>query len=85
MNAAARLSPHSCFRNDVMDVGRFLIVAGLVVLVAGLLWPVMDRIGFGRLPGDLIIERQNVTLHVPLATSVVLSLAFSLLLLLLAR
>jgi len=68
-----------------MDVGRFLVVAGLVVLIAGLLWPVMEKISFGRLPGDVIIERQNMTLYFPLATGVVLSIAFSLLLWLLAR
>lgn len=68
-----------------MDVGRFLIVAGLIVLVAGLLWPAIDRIGFGRLPGDVVFERQNMTLYFPLATSIFLSIAFSLLLLLLAR
>jgi hypothetical protein len=68
-----------------MDVGRFLIVAGLVALAACLLWPPIARIGFGRLPGDMVIERRNMTLYVPLATSVVLSFAFSLLLWLLAR
>ncbi len=68
-----------------MDVGRLLIVTGLVALAAGLLWPPIARIGFGRLPGDVVIERKNMTLHFPLATGVVLSIAFSLLLWLLAR
>jgi hypothetical protein len=68
-----------------MDVGRFLIVAGLVVVVAGLLWPAIDRIGFGRLPGDVVVQRQNVTLYFPLATAILTSIAFSLLLWLLAR
>jgi hypothetical protein len=68
-----------------MDVGRFLVVVSLIVLLAGLLWPVMDRISFGRLPGDVVIERQNTTLHVPLATGVILSFALGLLLLLLVR
>jgi hypothetical protein len=68
-----------------MEVGRFLIVAGLIVLAAGLLWPPIAKIEFGRLPGDVVIERQNMTVYFPLATGVVLSLAFSLLLWLLAR
>jgi hypothetical protein len=68
-----------------MDVGRFLIVAGLVVLVAGVLWPVLGRIGFGRLPGDIVVERNDVTIYVPLATGLFMSIVFSALLLLLAR
>ena len=68
-----------------MDVGRFLVVVGLLVLVAGLLWPAIDRIGFGRLPGDIVVERQNMTLYFPLATGIILSIALSLLLWLLAR
>ena len=85
MNAARRLSPHSRFMGDAMDIGRFLIVAGLVVLAAGVLWPVIARVGFGQLPGDIVIERQNMTLYFPLATAIIVSIAFSLLLWLLAR
>jgi len=85
MNAATPLSPHSRFMGNAMDVGRFLIVAGLVIIVAGVLWPMIAKVGFGRLPGDIMIERRNMTLYVPLATGVVVSIAFSLLLWLLAR
>lgn len=68
-----------------MDVGRFLIVAGLVILAAGVLWPVIAKVGFGRLPGDIMIERENVTFYFPLATGIIVSIALSLLLWLLAR
>ncbi len=68
-----------------MEIGRFLIVAGLVLLAAGALWPVIAKVGFGRLPGDLVIERQNMTLYFPLATAIIVSIMFSLLLWLLAR
>jgi hypothetical protein len=85
MNAAAHLSPHLRFMGNPMEIGRFLIVAGLVILAAGALWPVIARVGFGRLPGDLVIERQNMTLYFPLATAIIVSIAFSLLLWLLAR
>ncbi|MDB5608037.1 MAG: hypothetical protein JWP25_4937 [Bradyrhizobium sp.] len=59
-------------------MARFLIVLGLVLLVAGLLWPVLSRIGLGRLPGDIVIERENVTFYFPLMTCLLLSLLFSL-------
>ena len=59
---------------------RFLIVLGLAILVVGLLWPYLARIGLGRLPGDLVIQRDNVTLYVPLMTCLLLSLLFSVIL-----
>jgi hypothetical protein len=61
-----------------MDISRFLILFGLVLLVAGLLWPFVSRLGLGRLPGDIVIERENYTLYFPLLTSLVLSVLLSL-------
>jgi hypothetical protein len=61
-------------------MARFLIVLGLVILVAGLLWPWLSQIGLGRLPGDIVIERENMTLYFPLMTCLVLSVLFSLML-----
>ena len=59
-------------------MARFLIVLGLALLVVGLLWPYLSRIGLGRLPGDIVIERDNVTFYFPLMTCLLLSLLFSL-------
>jgi hypothetical protein len=59
-------------------MARFLIVLGLAVLVAGLLWPFLNRIGLGRLPGDIVIERENITFYFPLMTCLLLSVVFSL-------
>jgi hypothetical protein len=59
-------------------MARFLIVLGLAILLIGLLWPYLSKLGLGRLPGDIVIERENVTLYVPLATCLLLSLALSL-------
>jgi hypothetical protein len=57
---------------------RFLIVLGLAILVAGLLWPYLGRIGLGRLPGDIVIERDNVTFYFPLMTCLLVSVLLSL-------
>jgi hypothetical protein len=61
-------------------MARTLIMLGLVILLVGLLWPYLSRIGLGRLPGDIVIERENMTFYFPLMTcllvSVVLSLVF---------
>ena len=59
-------------------MARFLIVLGLAILLIGLLWPYLSKLGLGRLPGDIVIERENATLYVPLATCLLLSLALSL-------
>ena len=62
-----------------MDVRRFLIVTGLVLVVAGLLWPLISRLGLGRLPGDITISRGNFRFYFPIVTSLVISAALTLL------
>ncbi len=59
---------------------RLLIVIGVVILLAGLAWPWLARLGLGRLPGDINIERGGWSFHFPLMTSVIVSLALTLLL-----
>ena len=60
-------------------MARFLmIVLGLAILVIGLLWPYLSQIGLGRLPGDIVIERENMTFYFPLMTCLLLSMLLSL-------
>lgn len=59
---------------------RLLIFAGFLLIGLGLVWMIGERFGLGRLPGDLIIERGNLRIYIPLATSLLLSVALSLLL-----
>ena len=61
-------------------MARFLIVLGLATLIIGLLWPYLGKLGLGRLPGDIVIERENGTIYVPLVTCLLLSLLLSLVL-----
>jgi hypothetical protein len=56
---------------------RALIVIGLVLLVAGIAWPWLSRLPFGRLPGDFSVERENFSFFFPLATSIVVSIVIS--------
>lgn len=56
-----------------MDAGRFLIIAGLVLVAVGFLWPYLGRIGLGRLPGDIVIEREGFRLYIPIVTSLLIS------------
>ncbi|MGE0196145.1 MAG: DUF2905 domain-containing protein [Methylocystis sp.] len=50
---------------------KFLIVAGLVLVGVGVLWMIGERFGLGRLPGDIVFERGNFRLYVPIATSLI--------------
>ncbi len=59
-------------------MSRFLIILGLVLLAAGLLWPLFQKLGLGRLPGDIVIERENFRLYLPLGTSLAISVVVSL-------
>jgi hypothetical protein len=68
-----------------MSVSRLLIVFGLVLVALDLLWPLISRLGLGRLPGDIVIERDNFNLYIPIATSLLISVVLSLVLWLLNR
>lgn len=59
---------------------RWLILLGIVLIVAGLLWPWISRLGLGRLPGDVVVERENFRLYLPITTSILISVVLSLIL-----
>jgi hypothetical protein len=61
-------------------MARTLILLGIVILVVGLLWPYLSRIGLGRLPGDIVIERENMTFYFPIVTCLLVSVVLSLVL-----
>lgn len=64
---------------------RVLIILGVVLLVVGLAWPWLQKIGLFRLPGDIVIERENFRFYFPITSMIILSLVFSLLLWLFRR
>jgi len=58
---------------------RFLIATGALLLLAGLLWPWLSKLPWGRLPGDIAIEREGFSFYFPLGTSLLVSALLSLL------
>jgi hypothetical protein len=64
---------------------RLLIALGLAIALVGLLWPWITKLGLGRLPGDLRIDRPGFTFYAPFTTMIVLSLVLSLVIWLLRR
>ncbi|MCC6706163.1 MAG: DUF2905 domain-containing protein [Gammaproteobacteria bacterium] len=59
-------------------MGRWLIIVGVLLVVAGLAWPWLSRLPFGRLPGDIVIERQHSRFYFPWVTCLVVSVLVSL-------
>ena len=68
-----------------MDVSRFLIGLGLIILLAGLLWPFLAKLGLGRLPGDIVIRREGFTFYFPIVTCLLISLVLTVLFWILRR
>jgi hypothetical protein len=64
---------------------RLLIGIGLALVLAGIAWPLLSRIGFGRLPGDIMIQRGSTSFYFPLVTCIVISIVLSALMWLLNR
>ena len=64
---------------------QWLIAIGVVFVAVGVLWPWLTRLGLGRLPGDIAVERGNFSFYFPLVTCVIVSVVVSLILCLLNR
>jgi hypothetical protein len=66
-------------------MSKTMIVIGLIIAGAGLLWPWLSRLGLGRLPGDILIHRGSFTFYAPLATGLLVSVVLTLILWLINR
>jgi len=64
---------------------RLLILIGVAIVLAGIAWPWLSRLPFGRLPGDINVERDGWSFHFPLMTSVVASIVLTLIVWLLRK
>lgn len=61
-------------------MGKFLIIAGIILVIAGLAIQFFDKVPFlGRLPGDIRIERENFKFYFPVTTSILISIILTLL------
>lgn len=59
---------------------RFFVILGVLILLAGVLWPLLARLGLGRLPGDIVIHRGGATFYFPVVTCLIISVVLSLIL-----
>ena len=63
-----------------MNIRQLLITLGILLLVVGLLWPWLQKFGLFRLPGDIVIERENFRFYLPITSMIIISLVISLIL-----
>lgn len=61
-------------------MAKWLVIAGVVLIVIGLAWPLLGKLGLGRLPGDIRIVRDGFTFYFPITTGLIVSAVLSLVL-----
>ncbi|OHV12955.1 DUF2905 domain-containing protein [Kushneria phosphatilytica] len=61
-------------------MSRPLIIIGVLIVIAGLLWPWLSRLPLGHLPGDIVIRRENFSVFFPITTMILISVTISLVL-----
>lgn len=66
-------------------MSRALIIIGAVIVLLGLLWPWIQKLNLGRLPGDIAIEKENFGFYFPVMTSIIVSVILTVLIWLFRR
>ena len=57
---------------------KTLIILGAIFLAVGFLWPWLGKVPIGRLPGDIVIDRPNLKIYIPITTMIIISIIISL-------
>jgi hypothetical protein len=58
---------------------KLLVIGGICLVIAGLAWPFLSRLGLGRLPGDIAIQGESGGFYFPIMTCIIVSVVVSLL------
>ena len=61
-------------------IQKILIIIGVLFILVGLLYPFLKDFGLGRLPGDIVIKKENSSFYFPIVTCIVVSVVVSLIL-----
>jgi prepilin signal peptidase PulO-like enzyme (type II secretory pathway) len=69
-----------CDGSRRFHLAKWLITIGIVLVVLGVLWPLLAKVGLGSLPGDIKLERKGYTFYFPLTTSIIVSAVITLIL-----
>lgn len=63
---------------DKRNMQRILIILGVIILIVGILWPWIIKLPIGKLPGDIIIDKPNFKVYIPITTMIIISLLLTL-------
>jgi len=66
------------FTANMEGWGRLLLVVGSIIIITGLMIILAERMGIGRLPGDILIRRENLTIFFPITTMIIISIILTL-------
>lgn len=66
-------------------MSKTLVIVGLLIVAVGLAWPWLAKLGLGRLPGDIVVEREGFTFYAPIVTGLLISIVLSAILWLIGR
>ena len=58
-------------------MSKVLIILGTVLILIGLIYPYLINLGIGRLPGDIVIKKENFNLYFPLTSAIIISIIIS--------
>ena len=61
-------------------IQKTLIIIGVLFILVGLLYPFLKDLGLGKLPGDIIVKKENSSFYFPIVTCIVVSVVISLIL-----
>ena len=67
---------YNVFNNEII-MQKILIILGIVILLIGLLYPYIKKIGLGQLPGDVIFKSGNSTFLFPVVTCIIISVVLT--------
>jgi hypothetical protein len=59
---------------------KILIILGIVILIAGIAWPILGKLPLGKLPGDIIINKPGLKVYMPITTMILVSIVISVIL-----
>ena len=69
----------------MLKIGKSLIEIGIIFVVIGFIFVIFNKVPVFRLPGDIVVKKGNFTLYLPIATSIILSIALTMILNLIFR
>ncbi len=56
---------------------KILIISGIAILIIGILWPWVSKLPIGKLPGDIVVDKPNFKMYIPITSMIIISLVIS--------